>query len=94
MLIAYKCTSKDWIATQKVNHPTLQLSMGFLVEFKVNEILHVTTFDNICISNFDLKCVNRTMEKTQSMVMDFCALHFNTTHGGFFSNFRNYIGWG
>jgi hypothetical protein len=26
---------------QKVNHLTLQLPMGFLVEFKVNEILHV-----------------------------------------------------
>jgi hypothetical protein len=69
---------------QKVSHPTLQLPMGFLGEFKVNEIL--------CTSSFDTKCVHRTMETTQSMVMDSCALHINTTHGGFLGNFKNYIG--
>ncbi len=77
---------------QKVNHITLQLPMGFLVEFKVNEILRVTTFDTICTSSFNTKCVQHTMETTQFMVMDSCALHLNTTHGGFLGNFRNYIG--
>jgi hypothetical protein len=28
------------------------------------------------------------------MVMDSCALHLNTTDGGFLGNFKNYIGWG
>jgi hypothetical protein len=77
---------------QKVSHPTLKLPIGFLVKFNMNEILHVTIFDTICISSFDMKCVHCTMEKTQSMVMDSCALHLNTTHGGFLGNFRNYIG--
>ncbi len=77
---------------QKVSHITLQLPMGFLVEFKVNEILCVTTFDTICTSSFNTKCVRQTMETTQFMVMDSCALHLNTTHGDFLSNFRNYIG--
>jgi len=76
---------------QKVSHLTLQLPMGFLVEFKVNEILHVTTFDNICTSSFDTKCVHHTMETTQNMVLDSCAIHLNTTHGSFLGNFRNYI---
>jgi hypothetical protein len=55
--------------------------MGFLVEFKVSEILHVTTFDTICTFKFDTKCVHHTMETTQSMVMDSFALHFNATRG-------------
>jgi hypothetical protein len=94
MLIACKCTSlyKNWIATQKVSHPTLELAMRFLVEFKVNENLHVTTFDTICMSSFHKKCVHHTMETTQNMVMDSCALHLNTTDGGFLGNFKNYIG--
>jgi hypothetical protein len=66
--------------------------MGFLIEFKVNEIVRVTTFDIICTSTFDTNCVHYTMETTQSMVMDSCAVHLNTTHGGFLGNFRNYIG--
>jgi hypothetical protein len=65
--------------------------MGFLIEFKVSEILHVITFDTICTFSFDMKCVHRTMETTQSMVMDSCALHLNTTHGGFLGNFKIYI---
>jgi hypothetical protein len=77
---------------QKVNHITLQLPMGFLVEFKVNEILRVTTFNTICTSSFNMKFVHHTMETTQFMVTDSCALHLNTTHGGFLGNFRNYIG--
>jgi len=74
-----------------VSHPALQLPMGFLVELKVSEILRVTTFDTICTSSFDTKHVHHTMETTQSMVMDSCALHLNTTHCGFLNNFRNYI---
>ncbi len=70
-----------------MTHPTLQLPMGFLVEFNVNEILRVITFDTICTSSFDTKCVHHTMETTQSMVMDFCALHFKTTPNGFLGNF-------
>jgi len=72
------------------------------MEFKVSEILCVTTFNTISISSFDTKCVHRTMETTQNMVMDSCTLHFNatrsdglhlnTTHGGFLGNCRNYIG--
>jgi hypothetical protein len=34
----------------------------FLKEFKVGKILCVTTFDIICISNFDTKSVHHTME--------------------------------
>jgi hypothetical protein len=76
--------------------------MGFLVKFKVSEILCVTMFNTICTSSFDTKFIHRTMETTQSMVMDSCVLHFttthgdglhlNTTHGGFLRNCRNYIG--
>jgi len=66
--------------------------MGFLIEFKVSEILCVTTFDIICTSSFDTKCVHCTMETTQSVMMDSRALHLNTTHGGFLGNCRNYIG--
>jgi hypothetical protein len=62
------------------------------MEFKVSEILCVTTFNTISISSFDTKCVYRTMETTQNMVMDSCALHLNTTDGGFLGNFKNYIG--
>jgi len=90
---------------QKVSHPTLQLPMGFLVELKVSEILRVTTFDTICTSSFDTKHVHDTMvvfliilgtrlrevRANQRMVMGSCALHLNTTHGGFLNNFRNYI---
>jgi hypothetical protein len=28
----------------------------------MSEILHVTTFDTICTSNFDTKCLHHTME--------------------------------
>jgi len=73
--------------------------MRFLMEFKVSEILCVITFDNICTSSFEVHC---TIETTQNMVMDSCALHFNATcghglhlnatHGGFLGNCRNYIG--
>ncbi len=75
-----------------MSHFTLQLPMGFLVQFKVNEILRVTTFDTICTSSFDTKFVHRTMEIARSMVIDSCVLHLDTTHGGFLGNFRNYIG--
>jgi len=44
--------------------------MGFLVKFKVSEILCVTMFNTICTSSFDTKFIHRTMETTQSMVMD------------------------
>jgi hypothetical protein len=66
--------------------------MGFLLKFKVSEILCVTIVDTICTFSFDRNCVHRTMETTQSMVMDSCALHLNTTHGGFLGNFKNYSG--
>jgi hypothetical protein len=36
--------------------------MQFLKEFKVSEILCVTTFDIICAFSFDKKCVHHTME--------------------------------
>jgi hypothetical protein len=34
----------------------------FLKEFKMSEILHVPTFDIICTSSFDTKCLHHTVE--------------------------------
>jgi hypothetical protein len=36
--------------------------MWFIKKIKMSEILHVTTFDTICTSNFDTKCLHHTME--------------------------------
>jgi hypothetical protein len=36
--------------------------MQFLEEFKVSEILRVVTFNIICTSNFDTKCLHHTMK--------------------------------
>jgi hypothetical protein len=40
--------------------------MQFLEEFKVSEILLFTSFDTICTSSFDTKCVHYTMETPSS----------------------------
>jgi hypothetical protein len=52
----------------QINH------IRFLEEFKMNEILCVTTFNIICIPNFDTKCVHYTME-TQNMYVEVLNFH-------------------
>jgi hypothetical protein len=45
----------------------------------MSEILHVITFDTICTSSFDTKCVHRTMETP-------CLFHFPQEFTNFLGN--------